>query len=132
MDTLARKMNRVEEKNYQLQEAVSGTYINGGRVEDKFGKNLDIINSLMEKINNVDKKMLRIERTNSETKQKVDSGGGKNNNDSRGGKRHRHNGGDNGIKFVSFEEQRAEVAAQYATKNHQWIDEPPRQALASK
>ena len=63
-------MERLEEENGHLWEAVGGTYSNGGRVKAKFTRNATPSTTcwLLEKINYMDEKMLRMERTNSEMK----------------------------------------------------------------
>ena len=74
------------------------------------------INNLLEKINNMDEKFARLEKTNSELKRELDScgGGGDNYNDNSGSKRPRNNNGNDRTRF--FEKRRAEVKALWAKK----------------
>ena len=75
-------MERTEEENGHLQEAVSSTFSHDKRVEDKFGKyasgKSETTNNLLEKLNNMEGKCTRFGKTNADYRQKLDivSGGG--------------------------------------------------------
>ena len=99
-----RQLERAEEENDNLQEAGSGTFSNGDKVESTFDKyasgKSNTVNNLLEKLSNMEGKFSRLEKSHAKCKCRLDkgvgSGGGggsgdgdDNHNEEGGGKTHK-------------------------------------------
>jgi hypothetical protein len=98
LETMMKRMERTENENDQLREAISGTFSNGERMEEKVDNGKETINNLLEKMNNMERR--NEERMTTLMKEhKSELKRARNNND--GGDRGGHRtdgGGDRGSK----------------------------------
>ena len=128
MEMMMKRMERTENENDQLKEAISGTFSNGERMEEIVDSGKETINNLLDKMNAMERK--NEERLTTLMKQhQSDLKRFRNdNNDGGGNDRHRtNNGGDYGrdskrSKDRNFDERRnyKSQAEKYATNRLKW------------
>ena len=67
METITRRMERAEDGNDIFREAVSGTFSNGERVEEKVKAERETIDNLLGKMNTMEKRNKEINKVDEGT-----------------------------------------------------------------
>ena len=94
MEMMMKRMERTENENDQLKEAIRGTFSNGERMEEKVDSEKTTINNLLEKMNTMERKnkerMTTLMKEHQSELKRVRS----DNDDNGNNGKHRTNGGD--------------------------------------